>query len=485
MNFIAICLHCLDMRDFHSYLRETPFLDELKKKSVFISGRGHSHHHTDSLNPEMTGVWTARFSDSELTQSGFKCPSYYNPSSKKFPKTVIEYLEENGYDIFTNMNRYNTGSEDFDETYDSGSWAVQGGLTMKWLAKQPERLKQFSTLGKVKRQETFEKLRNSKKFYAHYIIRETHRPWGQRDKLFELTGQGLTANDWPWDAYCARKAAIEKPDEFASLRRTGLSLADQAVQEIFENTKDIEDVAYIIYSNHGEMYDFLRYSLNLSRDSDEKPIWQQLYNSTSHGSYPYEVLYSNMQMWIIPGYEPHVMTGVGRLIDFPATILDLSGIPVSQMDGKSMLPDFQTGKFENRERFAENVLGRGCVSMVREDNMKFISTGIFGDDASVKYRSNSNENIDWGNITVSEFDGPSQHRLAVFDLNSDPYERVNLIDSKVGQEVLLWAVNKHKELKEGNYVTFEIDKEEESENDKDKEGDYEDCSLETDNKTDL
>ena len=35
MNFIAICLHCLDMRDFHSNLRDTPFLDKLRKKSIF------------------------------------------------------------------------------------------------------------------------------------------------------------------------------------------------------------------------------------------------------------------------------------------------------------------------------------------------------------------------------------------------------------------------------------------------------------------
>jgi hypothetical protein len=25
MNIVAIRLHCLDMRDFHSYLRDTPF----------------------------------------------------------------------------------------------------------------------------------------------------------------------------------------------------------------------------------------------------------------------------------------------------------------------------------------------------------------------------------------------------------------------------------------------------------------------------
>jgi hypothetical protein len=36
MNFVVVCLHCLDMRDFHSHLRETPFLDRLRKESLFV-----------------------------------------------------------------------------------------------------------------------------------------------------------------------------------------------------------------------------------------------------------------------------------------------------------------------------------------------------------------------------------------------------------------------------------------------------------------
>jgi hypothetical protein len=50
MNFI-------DMRDFHSELRETPFLDRLRGEAVFVPmGRAQGHHHADSLNAELTGV---------------------------------------------------------------------------------------------------------------------------------------------------------------------------------------------------------------------------------------------------------------------------------------------------------------------------------------------------------------------------------------------------------------------------------------------
>ena len=57
MNFIVICLHCLDMRDFHSHMRTTPYLDELRKRCVFIPmGRGQAHHYPDSLIADMTGT---------------------------------------------------------------------------------------------------------------------------------------------------------------------------------------------------------------------------------------------------------------------------------------------------------------------------------------------------------------------------------------------------------------------------------------------
>jgi hypothetical protein len=38
------------------------------------------------------------------------------------------------------------------------------------------------------------------------------------------------------------------------------------------------------------------------------------------------------------------------------------------------------------------------------------------------------------------------HELAVFDLEADPYEYVNLIDTSIGREVLAWAVATHEEL---------------------------------------
>ncbi len=38
------------------------------------------------------------------------------------------------------------------------------------------------------------------------------------------------------------------------------------------------------------------------------------------------------------------------------------------------------------------------------------------------------------------------HGLAVFELETDPYEYVNLVDTPAGQEVLTWAIAKHEEL---------------------------------------
>jgi len=50
--------------------------------------------------------------------------------------------------------------------------------------------------------------------------------------------------------------------------------------------------------------------------------------------------------------------------------------------------------------------------------------------------------------TTQEGEGFPEHRLAVFNLKTDPYEYVNLIDTPKGQEVLNWAIEKHQSLKE-------------------------------------
>jgi len=47
-------------------------------------------------------------------------------------------------------------------------------------------------------------------------------------------------------------------------------------------------------------------------------------------------------------------------------------------------------------------------------------------------------------------EGFAEHRFAVFDLKSDPYEYVNLIDTSLGKEVLEWAIKEHKSLKTEN-----------------------------------
>jgi arylsulfatase A-like enzyme len=131
-----------------------------------------------------------------------------------------------------------------------------------------------------------------------------------------------------------------------------------------------------------------------------------------------------MQMWMIPGHPPRVMSGIGRSIDIAPTILDLAGLDPSGLDGESMLRHFRSGRFPDRDRYAENHTG-ACVSMARADGWKLISVAPFAKPPR---------------------HAPDYHQLAVFDLRSDPYEYVNLVDTPQGREVVEWALERHREL---------------------------------------
>jgi Sulfatase len=410
MNFVVICLHCLDMRDFHSHLRDTPFLDRLRGESIFIATvRAQGHHQADSLNAELTGTWTARFCDSTLTDKGlWKATNFW------LPKTVIELLQAEGFDIVTRIAQ--------DEHDLLGTHAVGGGMKKTWLRSEPGRLAQFALPRPMDLDEWLGELRRSERFYAHIFLRKTHRPWGDPAGLYELVGETAPERGWGWprDASCARRAALQQPDAFAALRRRGLAEADRLVKRIFEATRDQPDVTYLVYSNHGEVFDHFRYHLPHPPEKDGMIV------GTSHGPYPYEVLYANMQMWLIPGRSPRVMHGIGRSIDIAPTILDLAGADVAGLDGESMLGYFDLGCFPDRDRYAEHPRA-GCVSMVRSDGWKLISTGALGD-------------------TRPPRQARDYHRLAVFDLRSDPDEYVNLIDAPRGGEVLRWAIERHREL---------------------------------------
>ena len=84
--------------------------------------------------------------------------------------------------------------------------------------------------------------------------------------------------------------------------------------------------------------------------------------------------------------------------------------------------------------------------MVRQDRYKLISTGIVGDASTMEFDPKQQE-IPFRELSGATQDGPLEHRLAVFDLKSDPYEYVNLIDTVRGQEVLDWAIRTHEDLK--------------------------------------
>src|SRR4051794_20245951 len=409
MNFIAVCLHCLDMRDFHSHMRDTPFLDRLREKSIFVpTGRAQGHNQGDSLNAELTGIWTARYCDSRLTEEGYA-------GAERFwlPRTAIEMLDEAGFDVITRLAQWTV----------LGTAAV-GGMQELWLRDEPERLAQFASPRPMDLDEWVEELRQSGRFYAHLFLRQTHRPWNDVPGLYALVGETPPEDwDWPNDASCARRAALQEPDAFAALRRRGLAEASRMLERIFEATSDLPDVTYLVYSNHGEVFDHFRYHLPHPDDGDG------MIQGTSHGPFPYEVLYANMQMWVIPGQRPRVMHGIGRSIDIAPTILDLAGADPSGLDGESMLRNFDAGRFPNRDRYAENPSG-GSVSMVRSDGWKPITTGLAPPSASPPRHA------------------PEHHRLAAFDLRADADEYVNLIETPEGQEVLRWAVERHRELEE-------------------------------------
>jgi Sulfatase len=408
MNFIAVCLHCLDMRDFHSHLRDTPFLDRLRAESVFIpNGRAQGHHQADSLNVELTGIWAARCCGSNLTPEGYR-----RTKECWLPPTLIERLQEEGFHIATQIAEDASGL--------LGTHAVGGGMRDSWLREEPERMSQFASPRPMDLEEWLAELRRSRRFYAHIFLRQTHRPWGDPAGLFALLGEALPEDPgWPKDASCARRAALQQPDGFAALRRRGLAAADRTVERIFAATADLDDVVYLVYSNHGEVFDHFRYHLPYPEKEDGMIV------GTSHGPYPYEVLYANMQMWSIPGRAARTMRGIGRSIDIAPTILELAGLDAPELDGQSMLGDFDNGRFPDRDRYAENPVG-GCVSMVRADGWKLISTGA--------------------PLTEPPQESTDYHRLAVFDLPADPYEYVNLVDTPAGEEVVRWAIKRHQQL---------------------------------------
>lgn len=435
MNIIAICLHSLDMRDFYSPLRHTPFLDSLRERAVFCpDSRAQGHNQHDSLNAELTGVWTARMTDSRLTE---KC--YQRPRNFKLPKTVIEILHGSGREIRTLIEG---------ETY-----AVGGGMTSLWLAGEPGRLAQFSHPRPLDAAGWLRETASLKApFYAHRFIRSTHRNWGAKAPLHELLGLNPPAMYPPAekDIWTARLAAVLKPVEFQALRLKGLAAADAEVKKIFEATAHLPDTAYVVYSNHGEVFDHFKGRLPFRING------RGMIECTSHGDFPYEVVYANMQLWVIPGFTPRIIRGTGRSIDIAPTLLDLAGIKAREMDGESMLPHFERGFFPERDRYAE---GPGCVSLVRADGMKVLARS----PASPRLLRVL---LSWGRKAAKAFPYLQRlpamdlrayaglpltedlwHPLAVFDLKCDPGEYRDIKDTDRGREALAWAVRRHAELK--------------------------------------
>ena len=103
-----------------------------------------------------------------------------------------------------------------------------------------------------------DQLKRSGRFFAHVFLRQTHRPWDDVAGLFGLVGDAQRWRRRVSPRCVRRRAALEQPDAFAAHRR-GLAKADRAVQRIFDATRELPDVTYLVYSNHGEVFDHFRY----------------------------------------------------------------------------------------------------------------------------------------------------------------------------------------------------------------------------------
>ena len=145
-------------------------------QSIFIpSGRAQGHNQADSLNAELTGIWTARYCDSGLTEKGFR-----GTTSCWLPKTVIESMGEAGFDIVSRIAE--------DESV-LGTHAVGGGMRESWLRDEPQRLAQFASPRPMDLDEWLRRWVARRRFYAHLFLRQTHRPWGDPAGLFALVGE--------------------------------------------------------------------------------------------------------------------------------------------------------------------------------------------------------------------------------------------------------------------------------------------------------
>jgi len=380
------------MRDFNSSLRKTPFLDKLRNQSIFIPmGRGQGHNQFDSITAEITGMSPPRLTNSVLLEDEFQ-----NASKHVMPEMIHETLEKENYGICTH---YSTA-------------AFDTPMEELWLKNDPDKEKRIAYKAmprRLKPEPFIEYVRELKKpFYAHIFLRDTHRPWGQAEELLDL--MQIENKNFNGLIAAARRASLEKKEEFIKIRLKGLENADKTVKLIYESLSDIEDTVFVVYSNHGEVFDHYQGLLPFNYNSSGFPY------GTTHGpSLGYECLYANMQMWVIPGYGARVMSGIGLGLDYAPTIRDLAGLPHEHLDGNSMLPYFKEGRFPKRTRWAE---GMGCVTVVNKDNMKMLATS-----------------------------GGPHGKMVVFDLNRDPWEYHNIKDTPEGKDLIKWAVEAHKKMK--------------------------------------
>ncbi len=186
-------------------------------------------------------------------------------------------------------------------------------------------------------------------------------------------------------------------DYIISLYDNGIAYMDKCIGDLFEMLKSMDlfdNSLIIITADHGEEFQEHGYMLHSNPYDYEEIMHVPLVMKLPQAGDDFKSRKSG-----------NVIDGLVESIDMMPTILDLLGIKGPRMQGKSLI-----GLIKGDDKGKEYVFG-------------------FGSNGSVFIRSER-----WKMLNDS---GLKEGRFKLFDLNSDPMERVNLIDKGLAIEKIL------------------------------------------------
>ena len=285
-------------------------------------------------------------------------------------------------------------------------------------------------------------------------------PWYSAVERDKIPGRAPTPTDWD-DKPAMLKGIYERQnlsgwseDRWRELRGTYYGMCARIdhqmglVIEALKNSGLYDDTALFFFSDHGDFagdYGLVEKTQNTFEDAltnvpfiVKPPAWQPV--------------------------EPGVKDALIELVDFPATVEDLTGIkPTHPHFGRSLLPIVSGRANEHRDAvFAEGGRLRGethCMEL--ESTEAQVPTGLY-----------------WPRLSLQREEGPEHtkavmcrtkrykyvHRLyekdELYDLQNDPQELVNRIDDPSSKDVLLQLKERtlHFFMETADIVPFELDR---------------------------